>query len=60
VEEQIKHISASLTLESKVSWALWGPYDTEDETLRQADEGGQASMIIHSTTRSRNGSTTKN
>jgi len=60
VEEQNEHISASLTLESKASLALLRPYGTEDETLRQADEGGRASMIIHSTTRSKNASITNN
>ena len=60
MEEQNEHISASLTLESKVSLALLRPYGTEDETLRQADEGGLPSMIIHSTTRSRNVSISNN
>jgi hypothetical protein len=49
VEEQSEHISASLTLDWTVSLALLRPYGTEDQTLRQADEGGQASIIIHST-----------
>jgi hypothetical protein len=56
VEEQREGIPASLALESTVSLALWSPYGTEDETLRHADEGGQTSMIIYSTTRSRNAS----
>ena len=42
MEEQIEYISASLTLESKVTSALWSPYRTEDESLRQEDVGGQA------------------
>ena len=60
MEEQNEHISPQLALESKVSLALLRPYGTEDETLRQADEGGLPSMIIHNTTRSRNASTTNN
>jgi hypothetical protein len=56
VEEQDEGIPASLTLESKASLALLRPYGTKDETLRQADEGGQASMIIYSTSRSTNAS----
>ena len=54
MEEQNEHISASLTLESKVSLAPWAHTAPRMKRCGKKLKEEQASMIIHSTTRSRN------